>query len=41
VRRNPALVIVALYARLRWRPGTGRFLLAAFLLSLVATLGFC
>ena len=35
----PALVIVALFARLRWRTGTGRFLLVAFLLGVVATLG--
>ncbi len=35
----PVLVIVALYARMRWRTGTGRLLLAGFLLGVVATLG--
>jgi hypothetical protein len=35
----PALIIVALFARMRWRTGTGRLLLVAFLLGVVATLG--
>jgi hypothetical protein len=35
----PALVIVALFARSRWRTQGGRFLLVALLLSAVATLG--
>jgi hypothetical protein len=35
----PALVIVVLFARLRFRTPGGRFLLAAFALGLVATLG--
>jgi hypothetical protein len=35
----PALVIVALFARMRARSQTGRFLLAAFLLGLLLTLG--
>jgi hypothetical protein len=35
----PALAMVALYARTRWRTGTGRFLLSAFVLAAVATLG--
>jgi hypothetical protein len=35
----PALAIVFLFARARWRTGSGRFLLVAFLLGVVATLG--
>jgi hypothetical protein len=35
----PALVIVFLFARARWRTGIGRFLLVAFMLGVVATLG--
>jgi hypothetical protein len=35
----PALVMVALFARRRWRTETGRFLLLAFGLGVVATLG--
>jgi hypothetical protein len=35
----PLLVIIVLFARLRWRTRTGRFLLAALVLGLVATLG--
>ena len=35
----PALVIVFLFARMRWRTGSGRFLLVAFALGVIATLG--
>ena len=35
----PALVIVFLFARMRWRTGSGRFLLVAFVLGVIATLG--
>jgi hypothetical protein len=35
----PALLIVALFARRRWRTETGRFLLLAFALGVFATLG--
>ena len=35
----PALIIVVLFARRWWRTGGGRFLLVAFVLGVVATLG--
>lgn len=35
----PALIIVALFARRRWRTDAGRFLLVAFMLGVVTTFG--